>query len=30
MLLPNPPDGFIDKLQKLYGTENKIGKAEKL
>ena len=32
MLLPNPPDGFIDRLQNMYlssyGTENKIGLAE--
>ena len=32
MLLPNPPGGFIDKLQKCasssYGTEKKIGLAE--
>ena len=32
LLLPNPPDGFIDRLQNMYlssyGTENKIGLAE--
>jgi len=40
MLLPNPPDGLFNKLKKKekekksalssYGTENKIGLAEKL
>ena len=33
--MPNPPDGFIDRLQKKralssYGVESKMGLAEKL